>query len=161
MHIAVLLRSDVFRHCQARPTRRASSARRRACWCASCKASSSCCHNSETALPSWRAVGSRLVDSAGRGQFQLATSDPCGLLQLAASEPCGINSATACRKAHQPHTQQQKQHQNLIIIIIIIIPLPYGSNVAAERRFAYRTPAVEMFVLDTADFRRNPLAVTR
>ena len=35
--------------------------------------------------------------------------------------------------------------------------MPYGSKVAAERRFAYRTPALERLVLDTADFRRNPL----
>ena len=34
----------------------------------------------------------------------------------------------------------------------MIIKLPYGSKVAAERRFAYRTPAAERLVLDTARF---------
>ena len=31
-------------------------------------------------------------------------------------------------------------------------PLPYGSNVAADRRFAYTTAAVERHALDAADF---------
>ena len=34
--------------------------------------------------------------------------------------------------------------------------MSYGSKVAVESRFTYRTSAVERLVLDTADFRRSP-----